>query len=58
MLLTMLADLEQQVADAAARMCVLKEGTPDYEAASRQLAESTAESFRVSKLLAAIPDEK
>jgi hypothetical protein len=52
-LLKMLANFDQQMADAAALMGVLKEGSPDYDAASAWLAESTAESARVSKLLAA-----
>ncbi|MGE3637389.1 MAG: hypothetical protein AB7G28_02445 [Pirellulales bacterium] len=51
-LLQTLANLDQQMADAAALIVALKEGSPDYEAASEWLAETTAESARVSKLLA------
>ena len=47
----MLANLDQQMADAAALMGEMKEGSPDYEAASDWLAESTAESARVTRLL-------
>ena len=47
-----LADLEQQMADAAAMMVELTESSPDYEAASNWLAEATAESVLVSNLLA------
>ena len=50
-LLQMLANLDQQMADAAALMVELREGSPDYEAASDWLAESTAESARVTRLL-------
>jgi hypothetical protein len=55
-LLKMLANFDQQMADAAALMGALKEGSPDYDAASAWLAESTAESARVSKLLAETAD--
>jgi hypothetical protein len=51
-LLEMLARLDQQMADAAALMVELKEGSAEHDAASAWLAESTAESFRVTKLLA------
>jgi len=56
-LLQMLFGLEQQMADAAALKSELKEGSPDYEAASQWLAEATAESARVSRLLAEITDQ-
>jgi hypothetical protein len=51
-LLQVLANLEGQMADAAALMGELQDGTPDHEAAGEWLAESTAEAARVSKLLA------
>lgn len=55
-LLLILANLDQQMADAAALMAELGEGSPDYEAASEWLAETTAESALVSKLLAQAND--
>jgi predicted ATP-grasp superfamily ATP-dependent carboligase len=57
-LLQTLANLDQQMADAAALMVELKEGSPDYEAASEWLAETTAASARVSKLLAKATDDE
>jgi hypothetical protein len=57
-LLQMLANLDQQMADAAALMVELKEGSPDHETASAWLAEATAESARVSRLLAAMPQRQ
>ena len=52
----MLSNLDQQMADAAALMGELKEGSPDYDTAGRRLAQATAESARVSKLLAELQD--
>lgn len=57
-LLKMVNDLEQESAEAAAQLCELQEGTPDYEAASNQLARATAELHRVSKQLAVISGEQ
>jgi hypothetical protein len=56
-LLQILANLDQQMADAAGLMAELKEDSEDYQAASEWLAEVTAESVLVSKLLAKTPDD-